>query len=532
MKKHIALLFILLLLIISSCARKGRPDGGPKDENAPLMISAKPPHLTTNFNKNEIKIYFDEYIKLKDLQKQLIVSPPLKYPPIIIPQGIPSKYITIKILDTLKENTTYTFNFGNSVIDNNEGNILRNFKYTFSTGTVIDSLKIAGTIKDAFSKDYDKNINVMLYEINDAYTDSILYKEKPLYLASTLDSTTWEITNIKAGNYLLVALKDKSNNYIYSPKEDKIGYFSKQISIPTDTSYSLSIFKEILPFKISRPSEIAKGHILFGYEGNKDSLQIRPYQVGNTFTSFSNFEKEKDTMNFWYKGNLKDSIQFKISNINYKDSILSVKLRKKTIDSLQVASNIRGTLHLRDTLKLTSNNPIQQLDTTRITFIDKDSTNIPHHFSISKDKRAITLDFSKTYTNKYKLEILPNAIIDFFGVTTDTLSYVFSTKKPADYGNLYLNLQNVKSYPILVELTNERGDVIDSIYTEKEQEYQFQNLIPAKYIVRIIYDTNKNKKWDTGNFLEKIQPEEVYYVRKIIDVRANWEIEETFLLSK
>ena len=125
------LLISLITLFLYDCARKGRPTGGPKDETAPILVTANPPNATTNFNKKEIKIYFDEYIVLKDLNKQLVVSPPMKNPPLISPQGTPSKYIKIKILDTLRKNTTYTFNFGSAVQDNNENNKLESLSMFF-----------------------------------------------------------------------------------------------------------------------------------------------------------------------------------------------------------------------------------------------------------------------------------------------------------------------------------------------------------------------------------------------------------------
>ena len=153
--KHLfKLLFSLLVIVLltSNCARKGIPNGGKKDSIAPLMVTANPPHKTIHFKSEKIKIYFDEYITLKDVNEQLVISPPLKYIPTITPQGSPSKYISIKITDTLKENTTYIFNFGNSVQDNNEGNKLERFKYVFSTGDYIDSLTTKGWVKDAFKK--------------------------------------------------------------------------------------------------------------------------------------------------------------------------------------------------------------------------------------------------------------------------------------------------------------------------------------------------------------------------------------------
>ncbi len=528
---NIVVIVVFLIVFLSDCARRGRPEGGPKDEDAPVMTIAKPAHLTTNFKEDEIKIYFDEYVKLKDLQKQLIVSPPLKYPPIITPLGTPSKYISIKILDTLKENTTYTFNFGESVIDNTESNVLHNFKYVFSTGDVIDSLKVSGTIKDAFVKDADKNITVMLYEVNESFTDSIIYKEKPYYVASTLDTTAWEITNMKAGTYLLMALKDASKNYKFNPKEDKIGFLKEFISIPADsTNHLIKLFREELPFKLKKPSEVSKGRVFFGYEGVADSLRVVPFDVSEKFESFTHFEKDKDTLNFWYKNNVKDSIQFNVYNKEYLDTV-TVKLRKKTIDSLELKNVTKGTLHLRDQFKLLSNIPIRSIDTSKIKLIDKDTIDVAHTFKIVKDKNEIELAFTKVYNQRYTLEMLPNAVTDFFGNVNDTLSYRFHTKKPTDYGNLYLTLQNIKKYPVIVQLIKERGEFVDEIYAEKDQEYIFKNLIPAKYLIRIIYDDNKNKKWDTGNFLLKKQPEEVIYFDTVLDVRANWEMTEIFILK-
>jgi len=532
MKKQFALMVVLVFLmaVLMDCARRGRPEGGPKDEDAPILVNAKPLQFTTNFNSKEIKIYFDEYIKLKDLQKQLIISPPLKYQPIIKPLGTPSKYISIKILDTLKENTTYTINFGQSVVDNTEENVLNNFKYVFSTGDIIDSLYVSGVIKDSFEKEADKNVTIMLYEVNEAFTDSTIYKEKPLYVASSLDTTAWEITNIKSGKYMLLALSDKSKNYKFNPKEDKIGFLSEYLDIPTDSSYIINLFREILPFKLVRPADASKGHIFFGYEGEPDSLKIESLNETEKFISFTNFEKDKDSLNYWYINNSKDSIEFKVINNNLADTVI-VKLRSKIIDSLQLNSSIRGTLHLRDEFKLLSNIPILNIDNSKINFIDKDSAQIVHNFSISKSKMEMVLSFPKAFNKRYSIELLPNAITDFFGNVNDSLKFAMNTLKPADYGNLFLTLQNIERYPVIVQLITEKGEFVEEVYADKEQNYNFLNLVPAKYLVRVIYDDSKNKKWDTGNFLLKTQPEEVIYLETILDVRANWEMTETFILK-
>ena len=141
MKKLICLVAILSLIIVS-CAKRGTPSGGPLDKTAPILLKASPENYSINFSGNEIRLNFDEYVKLKDVNKQLIISPPLKTIPTIVPQSGASKFIKIKILDTLQPNTTYSFNFGNSIVDNNEENPFPFFKYVFSTGSEIDSLQV------------------------------------------------------------------------------------------------------------------------------------------------------------------------------------------------------------------------------------------------------------------------------------------------------------------------------------------------------------------------------------------------------
>ncbi len=525
------LVLVMTVLSFYSCAKTGRPTGGPEDKDPPKAEKYSPANETTNFSSSEIKISFNEYVKLKDINTQLIVSPPLKYPPIITPLGTPSKYIKIKILDTLKENTTYTFNFGQSIVDNTEENILNNFKYVFSTGDVIDSLSVKGTIKDAFNEETKTNVSILLYEINEQFNDSVIYKDKPLYVANTLDTIAWEVTNIKAGKYLLLALNDASKNYVFDPKQDQIGFMSKEIQVPSDETYELTLFEEVLPYELKRPSMASKAHIIFGYEGIGDSIDIKPFGNYPDLKSKAIFEKDKDTLNYWFKAFENDSIQFLVQNRSQKDTV-TVRLRSKVVDSLSFKNSTKGALLLRDQYKLISNIPLVSIDTAKINFIDKDSINVPYSAKIDASLQKITFDFDKKYNDKYIIEILPDGIEDFLGHTNDTLSIRFNTKQPSDYGSVYFIFQNIKAYPILVELLDNNGDVVESIYAIEEQEFAFINLIPAQYKMRIIYDTNENGVWDTGNYLLKIQPETVIYYPKKIEVRANWDPTETFILKE
>lgn len=532
MRKQFSVLiaFLFLVIIFTDCAKRGRPTGGDKDEDAPLLVKSFPRNYSTNFNGNEIKLVFDEFVKLKDVNTQLIVSPPLKNLPIISPSGTASKTITIKILDTLKENTTYLFNFGQSVADNNEGNVFNNFKFVFSTGPIIDSLEIRGNITEAFQKEPGDNVTVMLYEINKSFNDSIIYKEKPYYVGNTLDSTLWEITNIKAGEYLLMALKDVSRNYTFNPREDKIGFVKETITVPTDSVYSINLFKEIIPYRLTRPFEVSKGHIMFGYEGEADSIKIQPLNVSDKFISNTSFEKEKDTINYFFKGYSADSIQFKVENKGKLDTVM-VRLRSKDTDSLQFKRSPLNDAYFSNNFTLLSNIPLMSVDSSKINLIDKDSISVNYNFKLSEDKTELILDFVKDYDKKYAIEILPNAITDFFGQTNDTLKYSLITQKEIDYGKLYVTLKGVESYPIIVQLLTDKEKIVKEIYAAETQTFNFINLLPGKYMLRVIYDENRNGKWDTGNFLQKRQPEKVIYLEFDRDVRANWDLNESFTLE-
>ncbi|MEC7263262.1 MAG: Ig-like domain-containing protein, partial [Bacteroidota bacterium] len=263
----LGLLFIsFMVLALWQCAKRGSPTGGPKDVTPPKLIRSEPENFTINFKETKIRLYFDELIKLQDVQNQLVVSPPFKHAAEITPQGTPSKYIELVIKDTLRENTTYTINFGQSIQDNNEGNPNSFLTYVFSTGDYIDSLSVSGAVKDAFNRKADEFISVMLYEMDSTYNDSTIYKSPPLYITNTGDSLPFfELKNLKAGQYALFALKDANKNNMYNQGQDKIGFIQDTVTIPTDSIYLLTLFKEMANYKASVPSFVAKNKIIFGY---------------------------------------------------------------------------------------------------------------------------------------------------------------------------------------------------------------------------------------------------------------------------
>lgn len=523
---------IIVILALVGCARMGRPEGGPKDFDKPIMVRADPEFKSLQFDEDEIRIYFDEFVKLKNVNTELIISPPLKSSPEISPLGSPSKRITIKIRDTLQENTTYTFNFAQSIIDNTEGNILDNFKYIFSTGDYIDSLKVMGNIKDAFDLKMIENPTIMLYPVKEDYTDSIVFKEKPTYVGSTLDSLKWEITNIKAGKYRLIALNDTRKNYVFDPKEDRIAYHPEMINVPGDSVFDLKLFKEILPFKlVSRPKDLSKGHIILGFEGNSDDVNIRVLSdVGDDFRHFYAKDREKDTLNYYFHNFELDSLELEVSKGQFKDTV-KVKTDEEEIDSMKIQLSTYGLLHFRDTLKLGSTVPLIKLDTSKFHFIDSDSVKVPFNLSLSAGHNIVDINFEKKLLESYKLFIEPGAVEDIFGVQNDSINSSVKTGKPSDYCSIYLKINNIERFPVILDLIDDRGNIVAKTYADKPREFEFKNLRPSRFMIRLIYDDNGNQKWDTGNFLLNQQPEKVHYVKSVIDAKANWEVEENITLN-
>jgi len=535
LKKIQSLFLIVLVLSFSQCAKKGRPDGGPKDEDAPLFVTANPPYETINFDKNEINIYFNEYIKLKDLNKQLIISPPLnpENPTLISPQGSPSKYIKIQILDTLLENSTYIFDFGNSVQDNNEANTLERFKYVFSTGAYIDSLTLSGSVKNSFKSESVENIKLLLYRLDSAYTDSAVYNRKPDYVTSTLDSSNYEFSNLRKGNYLLVALNDAGSDYVFNPKTDEIGFLKDTIWLPRDSiiKTELSIFKEELPYTFRRGKEIRKGQLIFGYQGKPSNIKIENLSaVPDNFQTIIFPEKDKDTLNLWHSPIEKDSLIFKISNNNIIDTI-TVALRKKQLDSLTVTKITGGVLNIKDTLFFSTNNPIIKIDTSKINFVHTDSIYITYKAFISKKESSVGFLFEKKFKTSYKLNLYPDALVDIFETSNDTVTSQFRTRSIEDYGEISLAIQNPEKVPVIIQLTDINDVTVAQETSSENKTISFNYLIPKKYKIRIIYDTNNNGKWDTGNYLEKKQPEPVQYFPEVQEIRPNWVLNEVIKIT-
>lgn len=527
-KTYLYLLGGTLLLLWAACARVGSPTGGEQDKTPPKVVKTIPPNESVNFTGNRIRIYFDEFVTLRDIRKQLIISPPLAYFPEITPSGNASKYINIKILDTLRPNTTYTFNFGKSIQDNNEGNPLSFYTYTFSTGNTIDSLTLKGSIKDALRPKAENFVNVMLYEMGEKYSDSVVYKQRPIYVVNTLDSlTTFELSHLKAGKYMLVGMKDKDNNYLFDPKTDKIGFHPTPITIPTDSSYTLSLFKEVPQTQASRPFQSGEQRISIGYQGEKDSIQVTPLPPFPANWKWV-IEKEptKDTLWLWYHPKVEDSLKLIVKS-NRADTT-KVNLRKMKPEKWKITPEFKGISPTEEEIVLSSNTPIRAFNKEAIKLIvAKDSTEVGFEPIFTANTSQITFKVKVKEGEKYLFKAF-NAFENFFGQKSDTLQESFSAKKAEDFGSLKLTFRDNISLPFIIELTDKDAKkVLYEQYVEQTSPiYNFPFVKAGNYRLRVIEDRNRNKKWDTGNFLGRLLPEPVRYFAKEIELRANWEVEQ------
>ncbi|AUP79898.1 Ig-like domain-containing protein [Flavivirga eckloniae] len=521
------ILIVFLSLFFINCANRGTPGGGPKDEDPPVIIRSLPGNYSTNFKGKEIKVYFDEYVKIKDLQKQLIISPPMSTQPEITPIGGASKYITIKIHDTLEPNTTYAFNFGNSITDNNEGNPFPYYRYVLSTGDYIDSLSVNGNIVDALKTQPETFVSVALYEVDSTFHDSIIYKETPKYITNTLDSlTTFSIENLKEGKYMLIALKDNNGDNKFQQKSDQIAFYKDFINVPTDSLYTLKLFNETLDYRATKPRLISGEKIAFGYESDYRGMAINLLSdVPSEFEYRITKDPKADSLNFWYKPKLEvDSLLFNVTHPTFEKDF-TVRISKQKRDTLIIMSAPNGIIRYKEPVKISGSTPLISLDASKITLIDQDSIQVDFTTEFDTIANTYSFNFNKKEDFAYNMQIFPEAFIDFFDDTNDTLNLSFKTKKESEYGYARFTLVNAE-YPLIVQLTDKDGKVEFEQFVENDEPLDFQNLNPKIYFIRVIHDANGNGQYDAGNYLKKIQPENVSHFQEI-EIRADWGLSET-----
>jgi len=304
-------LLISVSVFFISCAQVVSPNGGERDVSPPKLQKSVPINGATNFKGNKLQLQFDEYITLKDINNQLLISPPLKE----IPDAqVKNKNLLLEFKDSLKPNTTYTFSFGNSIVDFTESNALENFQFVFSTGPLIDSLSLSGQVTRAFNLAPEKGIYVLLYDIKKTEKDSFPYYELPDYFGKTNEFGSYRINHVRAGEYKVFALKDGNSNYLFDSDDELIGFLDTTLFISQNTETNLTVFQEEKSkLYVKKPAKAYDGLVICAFSRPVENPVLVPLETTQTFVwSANEVSANKDSIRFWYAGASGDSLKLKV----------------------------------------------------------------------------------------------------------------------------------------------------------------------------------------------------------------------------
>src|SRR5690606_32649013 len=259
-------------------------------------------------------------------------------------------------------------------------------------------------------------------------------------------------------------------DYIFQPKNDKIGFLNEQVSVPSDSIYTLTLFKENPDYKLARPSQVGKNHIVFGYEGHADSLDVKLLsEVQQDYIATTFKDEKKDTLHYWFKPAIEtDSLNFRVANGNIIDTV-TVRMRELYKDSLNISAVKTGVLKLKDTFKLRANTPLVSFDAEKFQVMAKDSSLVEATIKLNKEYNWAEVFFPKKEEESYSIELLPGALTDFFEKTNDTLNYSLNTRLSSDYGTLNLTLINVNRFPVIVQMLDSKYNVVADEYLSENK---------------------------------------------------------------
>jgi hypothetical protein len=574
-------LFLLIgipsgMIIFSRCANQGMPTGGPKDSIPPYIVGTVPPLRGLNYKGKDVRITFNEYIISDAVSEELVISPPLIKRPSIRTK---SHTLIVAFNEELKPDVTYSMDFKNSVVDNNENNPYVGLRMIFSTGSTVDTLRVAGMVRNAENLEPLEKVLAILYN---NLNDTAVFRTKPDYLARTDARGLFLFDNVKSGKYKLYALNDANSNLQYDPGAEEFA-FCDSLVIPSaeyiaqpDTvaigADSLLIAGHTLfkpdPFylrlftedfydqfvdKSFRESRY-KCNISFG-ETIRDTFNIRLLNREARDWYSLEYNPEMDSLTVWVTDTLiarydtlkmelaysqLDSIKQKFIKLDTLNLVYTEKERPDTrkkkkegeipeIVQFYLSNNLKPSgFDLNSPVLITSPEPVKTVDFKKIhLFMQEDTVLTALKFTIQKDTsqwRTYRIDFPWKPGTNYLLEIDSTAFENIYGITNRKVKQPFKTQDDDYYGRIVLNLSSVNSRVLLQLLENSKDEkIFKTLPADKNGEVIFNYLDPSKYKVRIIFDDNDNGKWDTGNFEEKLQPEKVYYLPEIVKVRSNWD---------
>ena len=570
-----------------SCANIGNPSGGPIDKTPPIFMRSNPTPNAVNVKDRKIEIFFDEIVTLKDPSTKIIVSPAQTEMPRMSALG---RKVTVELVDSLLPNTTYTIDFSNSIQDNNEGNAIDNFAFAFSTGSVIDSMRVSGYVLDSRTLEPMQSVVVGLQS---NLADSAFHKEKLQRVALTNDRGQFTIRNVSPGSYHIFALKDLDRDYKFGNPTEDIAFLDS-IIVPSigsreaaDTVYNdLNEIDTIM--RATRPAYFPNDILLSMFNEDRKSqylannLRVDSTRISLTFAAASDtlpslsIVGRNDVPDQWYtleRSQTNDTLTYWIrpphlvsadtlmvattylrtdtaSNLSWGTDTLKftfqrqkAKKKKKNeeTDSLEQIRFMElhplanGTQEVYAPLLLQTGTPIERYSREAFHLqrkLQNDTTFYPAEIKSialrdsTLNRRDLMLKVDWEPGAAYTLAVDSLAMTDIYGLQTKPLKVDFNVRKMEEYGNIVFNIPAVRDSAIVELLDGTEKIVLRA--PVKNHRAELLNLLPGKYYARLFIDRNGNGKYDTGNYDMHMQPEETVYYPGAINLKKNWDVEQTW----
>ncbi|MEE9438474.1 MAG: Ig-like domain-containing protein [Saprospiraceae bacterium] len=555
---------IFLLIYIVGCASTGSPNGGPKDTDAPDLVPEKSsPNYSTNYHPEIIELEFDEWIELKNQQKEILISPPFFIKPKITLRG---KKITVKFPkeEPLRENATYTINFGKSIVDFTEGNSNEGFKYIFSTGDKIDSLTLSGKVINADDGTAAKDMLVLLYDV---LSDSVVVNDRPFYYARTSDTGSFQFENLKNDSFKIIALDDINFNFQFDQSAEKVAFWDSLILLNDSSTQNLTltIFDPYQDVRVLNSDSKKAGRIklVFNKSANgvaysvlypksfaplaipiqdtlflyyADIIDSTSIIVGvDTFDFYlspfdSIFQNRKITLNSQLtdQNTLAPFDSLFISFSDILDGFDKKLIILSDVPKLKAINDILSTK--KDSMVIDSvNNIIVNIDSADIDVNSAITENVSiYDFETERSAHQLLINSNWVEGNQYRITFLPGSVIDIYGRANDTLIHDFTVGNLTDYGNVILDIQALDtSMHYLVRLLDKKELIREElIKNQSNTTIRYDRLRALTYDVEIVEDRNKDRDWTTGNYWDKRQPEQRKLI-KLDKLRESWDLETT-----
>jgi hypothetical protein len=534
MKIKSVFIFSIVVAFLVGCANQRALQGGDKDGTPPKLTGVFPPSLSTNFSSRTIEFQFDEYIQLNNIYDELIISPPLQTKPII---KVKSRSVIVELKEELKPNTTYTFNFGDGVVDLNESNKAQDLIYVISTGSSLDSLAVVGNARYPFMNEIASGVKILLFEDS---VDLLAAKTPaPAFFAKANGNGEFAIKYLPARNFQMIALEDLNGNYAID-SDERISLIEKNVA-PAAIDSTIEVYEMALTPQ--RQKEIR----FFDYDVDSTGIFSIPWSPAFGYSLYDSFRildennegwfsvatENQDTMSYVLKGLAPDKrVIVEYTHNNEVDTIQIPFFKEAFPKNVRISHGVTSKIvpdqlidfnqrYFLDSLDLSKTELIEDSVSRGEIFLNMDS---PLHYSWSPNL---------AWGKKYELRFYPGVFTDNYSNTNDTLKIKFSTYKKEDLGIVNLTVGDEFRDPLgRIQLVDKKGIVYREMTAPEDGQLRIEDIIPGEYNLRYYLDIIDNRSWDPIDWKLQGKFEEVYYQTAKINVRANWEIKASLELPK